>query len=302
MRTWFAASIVLCLCACAASARVPQAHEPVATISARDLASAVAHHPLAPLLKQYDEELAALRAPQALGAINDTPIAAVRVPTNLAQNHPAESYRQALADQERAQLSDYAAALARRVDEGVALRAAQLREKEATLDFDLARADAPKRLTLRLRLQNLYLDHHQRALLQAQLAAMNAREEGPVAALRQADAAELASYRAQLQAQNARDYAAMASQLHASQRSDVATGQAIDRAPSARSVREAQQGFDRARSDLTARFKELRSADASARAAAITEIRALQDEREALYQAIVAQILRSPRDSTLLSR
>lgn len=104
----------------------------------------------------------------------------------------------------------------------MAAREQQLREKELTLAFDLAQANALKRLRLRLKLEDLHPEPTTRKQLEAELSALNAGESRAVAAMRHSNAAVLADYRLQVEHDTARAGSQMAAQLQAKAAANLA--------------------------------------------------------------------------------
>ena len=227
------------------------------------------------------------------------------------------SYGNDLAGESSAALSAFDAAMAARVQSGLAARAQELREKESTLAFDLERRDAGKRLLLELKLQDLHLDRSTRASLRATLARLNSREGAAVAAMKRADDATLDAYRGRLEA----DAAAAQSQMAAETRVKVSSNLAMRRkvltaqsaatfhpiaaaggatglSATAAALRTGYRfpadaasiadGFSAAHDVLARRFAEVQTTDRSSRASTDREIERLEADRDALYHAILA--------------
>jgi hypothetical protein len=211
-------------------------------------------------------------------------------------------------------LSAFERATAQRTGRAVGARRQQLREKELTLAYDLARRDAPQRLLLGLKLTELHLDAATRKALESQLAALNGQEGDALAAARRSDAAVLWSYRRQLQEEAATANAQMAAQLRAKGAANDAinlralqaesnAAAAVPDVPSQlalfrssyRSAAGAQaiaEGFGAAGVDLSRRFGDLSEVDEQSRAATDAQIQKLTADRTTLYRSIVAQIER----------
>jgi hypothetical protein len=207
----------------------------------------VAAHPLAPVLAQYDREIAALRSTErvpgltaiARSTVNDARTIRSQTATASAQAQnagasssdyaqreatilqrlagdgaaSAAAYGASARDAAAATLQSYRAAMAQRTARALAARRQQLSEAEATLAFDLEKRDAGKRLTLQLRLQDLHLSTMQRAQLRAQRNALDAGEAAAVDALRRKDAATLDEYSVTLRAQETDDDVRMATEV-----------------------------------------------------------------------------------------
>ncbi len=77
-------------------------------------------------------------------------------------------------------------------------KAEQLQQNETDLSLRLTQQDAAQRLAIKMRLNNLALDPGARKEAQAQLAAIDAKETAALETQRNADAATLRAYRAQL--------------------------------------------------------------------------------------------------------
>jgi hypothetical protein len=312
----------------------------------------IAGHPLQGLLATYDREIAALRSTQTVVGLDDpaarTQRAAAQLQATIASaqararavaaNNAAADLRQenaalsqifALRDAgdsnasayaaeldrgTAANLSAYAASIEQRTQRAFDARRRQLHEKELTLAYDLLRADAAQRLTLRLKLGELHLTAAARSALEAQLAAIAARESRTLAAARRNDAATLESYSLELQRQGAAADERMAAQLRSKAGANLALGrqarqaesQAAGLLPDSASqlslfrssyrfdddARAIAAGLSTASADLSRRFAQLARSDRSSRDDIARQIRLLQDRRAALYRAIVAQIVR----------
>jgi hypothetical protein len=223
------------------------------------------------------------------------------------------TYAAELSRETNASLIGYQSAIAQRNQRAYAARQQQLREKELTLAFDLARASAGKRLMLRLKLQNLHLDRAARAKLEGRLAALDAAEQSDVAAVRRRDAAVLAAYRSQLLDAGERADAQMSGELRAKATANFAIRRHVhameSSSSSAMSGLPAQIAafqasypsrggtaglageFRSAGSDLSRRFAGLASVDRRSRSEIAAQIARLETQRGSLYRSIVAQIV-----------
>jgi hypothetical protein len=316
-----------------------------------DLAQLVAAHPLHPVLAQYEREIAALRSTEDLprltgvGARARASALAVRadasaatfqagriaaataaqsrseersaLATVLASQHASATgaaYTSELIRATNAGLAAYQRSIAQRNERAYAAREQQLREKESTLAFDLARADAGKRLVLRVKLAELHLSGAARASLRAQLAALDARELQAVRVQQRNDAAALAAYQSELQRDGSDAVGAMAAQVRAIAAANLATDRQILRARSSlapmlpdqpararafeasfapmENAQAVAQGFNTAGYGLALRFTALGSAAEASQRGAAAQIARLEADRSALYRAIVAQIVR----------
>lgn len=177
------------------------------------------------------------------------------------------SYQTALLDQQRRAYATFVAAVQNRTEQAYAHRAQELRENESALLLDLARQDAPQRLTLRARLTTLAMSGAQRATIIAQLNAIQAREDRIVAALRARNAVTLNAYRDRLLAQSNADLARMAAQLQARTQANLAQRRdllAAQRAPAAGLPLGSDRPAAPAGDDVRARVAALRAQGAQA--------------------------------------
>jgi hypothetical protein len=222
-----------------------------------NLPQLVAAHPLAPVLAQYDREIAALRATEHVAGLSavarsvagdanavrtqataasgqvrkaaanatsyDEREAAVLRRLSADGTENAAAYDRSARDAAAATLQRYRSAMAQRTARALAARRQQLSEAESTLAFDLEKQDAGRRLTLELKLRDLHLQPAQRSQLRAQLSALDAREAATVEAHRRNDAATLDAYAATLRAQESTDDARMASDVTRATAANVAT-------------------------------------------------------------------------------
>jgi hypothetical protein len=316
---------------------------PDAPVGFIDLTALVEHHPMHAVLVAYDREIAALRstltvpefkdagaqtAESGRAIANETAEAASRAQNLAAQSardrnreHQAiatvigsqraaseamNRYAAQLASATETNLAGYRRSIAESATRALAAREQQLREKELTYAFGLARAGATKRLTLRLKLDNLHPDAATRAQLEAQLSALDARDAQAVTAMQHRDAAVLADYRVTVERDAARANTQMAEQLRAKAAANLALrrkvlyGEVIPSQlqggdnPDARAAAVASE-LRSAGSDLSHRFTALAQSAGQSQQEAASEIRALEQKRYALRQAIVAQILRAAR-------
>lgn len=317
-----------------------------------DLARLVANHPLHAVLLQYDREIAALQSTRNLtglrdaGARTEHSIGALQRDASGARLQVEEiasrgaagdgarerealegiaasqragdagmtAYTAALTRETNANLANYRSAIAARTARAFDARVQQLREKELTLAFDLARANGGERLMLQVKLADLHLTHAARAKLRAALAALDASELKAVATLRRTDEAILGAYRGQLQREAAVAAAAMGAQFRAKADANLAirrrvlqagasASAGLPRLPSQleafrasyRSGSDAASivaGLQTASSDLSARFRDLGASDRQSQRETIAQIERLKATRAELYRSIVAQIAR----------
>jgi hypothetical protein len=313
-----------------------------------DLRQIVATHPVHGVLAAYDREIAALKSTQRIADLRnpassaDHAAAAVQRDANAARLQVARiararlqdraherdaiaaavaseragdrgvgAYRATLARATTANARGYAGAIAQRSERALRAREQQLHEKELTLAFDLARRNAAKRLTLRLKLQDLHLDRARRAKLQAQLAALNAGESSQVAAMRRNDDVTLEAYRRELQGQADAADAQMAARLRTTAGANLGLRLQVLRAASqaalppgvgprlnsfASSYRltndasSINANLRDAQTDLRGAFGRVIDADRSSAAKTSRQIQVLEDNRAALYRSMLGQI------------
>ena len=118
-----------------------------------------------------------------------------------AANEDFQAYQQSVVAQDNAATSAIEKQLQQQAAQKFRAKAEQLQQQETDLSLHLTQADASERLAIKTRLSNLALDEPTHKQLTAQLAAIDAKETATLDARRKADAATLASYRAQLSAQ-----------------------------------------------------------------------------------------------------
>jgi hypothetical protein len=306
----FTAVMLAFLIGCGAPPQPPDT-PPNAPGARIDLARALARHPFAAVLAQYDIDIATLERAagkrpfadfharlEAGGAENDRRLRAAAVRTRAMRFQPIQlpANDAARPDFSTAETGSFQHAAQARVERAVALRASQLREREATVAFDFERAHAGQRLVLELKLRDLHLDSQTRRRYRAQLDALQRRENALVQAEREGDDGTLAAYRAELRARAVADSAALTSDLasHARAMRELPKPQVRPLAGSTlfQSNDGAPDGaaFDAARRDLTAYRLDVRATDDSARGDAGTEIVNLERERDALRAQIIASI------------
>jgi hypothetical protein len=306
-----------------------------------DLSALVARHPMHPVLVTYDRAIATLRGTLQVPQLTDTVAQAKRSATavanetaaagshvqNLAVQSAGDSNREraafatVLASQHAASqaMNSYSAQLARATEanlagyrrsldesatRALAAREQQLREKELTYAFDLARASALKRLRLRIKLDELHPEPTTRKELEAELSALNARDSQALAVMQRRDATVLANYRLQVERDTARASSEMTAQLQAKAAANLALrrkvlyGEVIPSqlangaAPDAGATAVAGE-LRGAGNSISKRFATLAESARQSERQTTAEIRAFEQKRYALRQAIVAQILRT---------
>jgi len=237
-------------------------------------------------------------------------------------------YRNAVIAQDRGAVESLNASLAERASRSFRARADELQKKEADFALSLASADSTERLSLRTKLSNLALDDASREDVKKQIDALDKKEADALGAMKNRDQATLAAYQGELHDRVRRDLAAEVAQLRArtlakinaretstrqhivKQLAPLATsggaGTPAGLAPDMRAKLEALHkkfqtdfnndasntiaAFQKTRSDLTRRFRELGNVDRSAQAGATRQMGVLQKQRGDLYGQMVAQI------------
>lgn len=230
-----------------------------------------------------------------------------------------DRYRVQLINQQRTALANYERDMQARVQQAYTSRERQLYEKESTLALDLAKADAGKRLAIRAKLQTLQLMPERRRALQAQMDAIQAREDAQVAKQHRRDQAVLAAFLPPLQARANADVSRMRATLQQRTAANLAARERVLAAQNAQHMRlnlgaSAQpasnttdmngrlnallsadpadpQAFVRAGDDLARQFADVRNADDDATHSTWAELAALNTARAQLYHDIVSQIM-----------
>ena len=230
-----------------------------------------------------------------------------------ARRSSAESmslYARRLQRESAAAAMAYARASRTRVERAVAAREQQLREKELDVAYDLARKNAPERLTLRIHLNDLHLDRPTRARLEAELAALSRAELATLSRMQAADAATLSQYRNGLERQAAIDTARMNEQLRAKAAANLALRGRVSQAASRSSTADLStriaafrsaypagdnaaaiaSAFTDSQTDIANRFARVGDSARRSSADAATQIANIARERSALRRAMISQI------------
>jgi hypothetical protein len=214
------------------------------------------------------------------------------------------AYRRQAERAAAATLSAYQSAMAARTQRAIAAFAQQLRERENAQAYDLAKRDANRRMLLELKLHDLRPYPEQRAALLRQLAALERSESNASGALRAADDGRLARYAAQMRADESAAVADMAVRIrHSTAAAVAARARMAPVAPPSQLLSGAALGgaadvagrFSSAGADINGRFAQLGEAAHASSAAAHARIAAIEAQRRALYDAIVAQIRSAAR-------
>lgn len=283
-------AIVLALASCIPQ---PVTAPPGAPAARVDIARVLAAPPFASMLAQSDADLAVLQRATTNAAFQNphASITASAADIHRRLNAGAQQLLAMYADsldpsgdaREQRDFGGAAETFARaaqaRVERAAELRAAQMREHEATVAYDFERAHAGQQLVLRLKLHDLHLDAATRQRYRQQLDALDRQEAVLVAAAQATDDAALASYRTQL-----------AAQLRANATSATAGVNSGEREAQRLAQSSAQTtAWPRWPAiDLAQHLLALRSADDANRVSVRNEIAALRRDRDALRAEIVA--------------
>lgn len=232
------------------------------------------------------------------------------------------AYQQSVVAQDNAASSSIAKQLQAQAAQKYRAKAEQLQQNETDLSLRLTQQDAAARLAIKTRLSNLAMDPASRRQAQSQLAAIDAREGSQLTAQREADAATLRAYRAQLDKETSSAISsrvgAITNQTRAKleEHRNAVTSQLRSLAPAPqanippnvqaqladihrRFVGQFQADANRTvaqyeatKSDLDRQFAALHGADVGATGAAAKELNSLQKRRGDLYAQIVGQVER----------
>jgi hypothetical protein len=247
-----------------------------------------------------------------------------------AANADLMAYQQNVIAQNNAASSSIERQLQSQAAQKYRAKAEQLQQNETDLSLRLTQQDAAQRLAIKTRLSNLALDPSARKQAQEQLAAIDAREAAAVSAQRNADAATLRAYRAQLDRETGSAIQLQVGAITAQtrqkleERRDAVGAQLRSLGPpaipsnippdvQARIARihhqfvaqfqadasKTVQDYEATKSDLDRQFAALHGADVGATGAAGKELDALQKRRTELYGQIVAQV---ERDATRIAK
>ncbi len=218
-------------------------------------------------------------------------------------NRAVAVYRDELARETSTNLAAFERAMEQRAQRAYDARQQQLREKELTLAFDLARKSAGQRLALLLRIEDLHLGKGPRDVLLGRLATLKADHVRAVAAMHRDDVAILARYREQLRSDAVRANGQMASELRSKALANLSLRRGDTKPNSQVAAFRASyrfeydagalsSGLDSASRDLSQRFAQLAVADRTSARETAAQIASLRVDRTALYNAMVAQIMR----------
>ena len=242
-------------------------------------------------------------------------------------NADFQAYQQSVVNQDNAAVQQIAKQLNDRANKAYQQRATQLQEQESQLALELSQQDASKRLSLRMKLNNLAMSDADRKQYRDQLAALDKQEAAAVDAQRKKDQQTLSAYQKQLRDKTSRDIAAQAQKIHDQTRAKLTSRhnevtqqvasqlkglqpqaiptnlpaatrdklQQIDKDFKAQFQADAQktiQQYQQTKSDLDAQYAALQGADGAAGGASSKQLADLQKQRDDLYNKMVDQIKR----------
>ncbi len=244
-------------------------------------------------------------------------------------NSDFAQYQGAVLAQDRNAVQAVSQQLGARAEAQYRQKSDELTAKESAASLEMATRDSPQRISLRTKLSNLALDDVARAQVKSQLAALDRKEADALAAARNRDAAMLKAFQSQLRAQTSGEIARQAGVIHKQTQSKLQSrhdsvssavssqlqslgansgGRAGRISPATQAkiaqidkqyktqfksdVAKTVADYNRTRSDLDARFSELRGVDAGSAGAVAKQLGALHHQRDQLYSQIIAQIQR----------
>jgi hypothetical protein len=243
-----------------------------------------------------------------------------------AANQDFMAYQQSVVSQDNAASVAIARQLQEQASQKYRAKAEQLQQNETDLSLRLTQQDAAERLAIKTRLSNLALDEATRKQLNAQLAAIDAKETSALETQRRNDAATLKAYQAQLAAQTGAAVRAQVGAIQGQTRAKILErrnevgAQLRNLGPPALpsnlpagvkdKIAKIHQQFtaqfqadavktvndyNATKADLDRQFAALHGADVGATGAAAKELDALQQRRDALNKQIADQITREAR-------
>ncbi len=285
------------------------------------------------------EEQAVSAAMAAAGVSGGGAQAAARMSSTSAQqaqqaanaaNADYVAYQQSVIAQDNAASSSIVRQLQVQAAQKYRAKAEQLQQNETDLSLRLTQQDAAQRLAVKMRLSNLALDPTERKEAQAQLDALNSKEESAMNAQRKADAATLRAYQAQLSQQTGEavrnQVGAITAQTQAKlaeHRNEVGAqlrnigppSMPANLSPKVQEqiaqihrqfvaqfqadVGKTIADYNATKADLDRQFEALHGADVGATGAAAKQLDALQRQRDDLYAQMVAQV---QREATRIGR
>jgi hypothetical protein len=297
-------ALTACSNQAAQSSATPVPNGPPARL---DLARAVAAHPLASMLREYDDDLATLQLTRTARGLTSIPAQVVADVAD-AQNVLAAAARQTAAlairspqipttgtppDRGADALATYRDALQQRDDRAILLRASQLRESEANAAYEFDRAHAGTRLQLRVKLRNLHLEPDRRSRYQAELDALQAQENRLVEGLRESNDATLTAFDRKLQREAGTNLNELAGDVLAHRQAAAQLRDGVRTPNPALSLDEraaAAQAYRTSSADIAQRLNAVGAQDRTASARVAGAVSELRRARAALRSEIVAAV------------
>jgi hypothetical protein len=235
-----------------------------------------------------------------------------------------QAYQQSVLSADRETLQRLAGELRAQARREIQAKAAYLQQQESQLSLRLAQEDAPQRLALQTRLSNLALDADQRAAIQKQLAALDAKEHDALRARQERDRAELEAYEAEVQrrmtetmrSEEARLQAASQAKVLARRNEVVAQLRALAPGPVpsalppatrdeiaqieqqfqgefATDAQRTVDAYERVKAKLDAELDALATAQRAAGGTVAEQLAGMHRERDALYARMIADVRRA---------
>ncbi|MDE2482284.1 MAG: OmpH family outer membrane protein [bacterium] len=278
--------------------------------------------------KEHDADVAAAKAagvdPAAIG-IGAAMSAQSQAQAESAAQAAAQgyvTYQQSVVAQDAEAMKAISAQLSKQADQKLRARVEQYQQDESDLSLRLAQQDAPERIALKTKLNNLALDPAARKSVQSQISAIDKKESAQVSALHAQHEKALDAYRAQVaketNAEIAKQTAAIrdesAAKINARRVAVGAQLRSLGGPPVptqsippqlAKSLGQIHQqliaqyqtdaqkiasDFSATQDDLNRQFEALHGADVGATGAAAKELKDLQQRHDALQQQMIAQI------------
>jgi Skp family chaperone for outer membrane proteins len=235
-----------------------------------------------------------------------------------------QQYQQSVVSQDQAAMQSIVSQLNKQADDKFRARAEQYQQQENDLSLQLAQQDAPQRLAIKTKMNNLAMDPDSRKAAESEMEALDKKENDQVAALHAQHVAALSDYKKQLTAETSAQINAQlvsirsqtSAKLSARGNEVRAQLQGIGGAPVPRvnipanvqqqlgQIHQKYQGlfqadaqkvvseYNATKSDLDAEFDSLHGANVGAVGAAAKQLRDLQQRHDALQAQILDQIQR----------
>lgn len=229
------------------------------------------------------------------------------------------AYRQNVVQQSNTAASGIVRQLQREAAQKLQAKLQQQQQLESNLSLRLSQQDAQRRLAIQTRLSMLALSESDRKDLQAQLTAMQDRENSAMAAQRSADQRAYAAYRKQVMGQTNVAIRAQLARIQNTTKAELlgrrnavvaqlrqltptapplspATRAQIERITAAfqqqyqQDIQSVVAQYEQTQAALEAQYDQLRGAGAAATAASNQEIALLQERRATLYDQIAAHV------------